>query len=66
MIINTRTHFYANDFFELFCIENDFVEILQSRAKCQTAMVLKILLDVKFQWQQEGLNCEYRAYKLVT
>ena len=28
IIINTRTHFYRNNFFELFCIENDFVEIL--------------------------------------
>ena len=27
IIINTRAHFYMNDFFELFCIENDFVEI---------------------------------------
>ena len=31
MIINTKTHFYTDDFFELFYIENDFAKYF---AKC--------------------------------
>ena len=29
-------------------------------------VVLEIYLNHKFEWSQEGLNCEYLAYKVVT
>ena len=29
-------------------------------------VVLEIYLDYKFQWPQEGLNCNSLAYKVVT
>ena len=29
-------------------------------------VVQKVYLDHKFQWRQEGLNCESLAYKVVT
>ena len=29
-------------------------------------VLLEIYLDSKFQWPQEGLNCKYLAYEVVT
>ena len=29
-------------------------------------VVLEIYLEHKFQWPQEGLNCEFLAYEVVT
>ena len=35
-------------------------------ATCCDSFVLKIYLDHKFQWPQEGLSCKSLAYKVVT
>ena len=45
---------------ETFMEINIYVEIPQLLAKFQSEMVSW------FQWPQEGLNCEYLAYKIVT
>ena len=45
----------------------DCLWILQLRTRFQTAMCCaQIYLDHKFQWPQEGLNCESLAYEVVT
>ena len=46
-------------------ISLDFVPISLLFIFCDGA-VLEIYLDLKFQWPQEGLNCESLAYEVVT
>ena len=43
-----------------------FCTLIQCKIHYYDGVVLKIYLDHKFQWPQEGLNCESLAYKVVT